>query len=135
MRARLRWGALYMLVAVAACGKHQDGSGPPPSNAPLLGEEEILATKAANMYDAVRVRRPLWLQRSGARPTSLTGTAPEVVVYLDGQWFGDGPQALGRLLTSSVRYAEYLSPSEAQARFGVGHLAGVINVRSRGTRN
>jgi hypothetical protein len=118
-------------VAMAACGKAQERDAAPlPSGA--LAAEEILATNAGNMYDAIRLLRPNWLRRFGGRPTSLSGPPAEVIVYLDGQRYGD-TDALIRLSATSVRWAEYLTPSEAQARFGQGHLAGVIHVHTHGT--
>ncbi len=98
----------------------------------MLAEEEILGSQSGNLYDLVRMRRPRWLQRSQTRPTSLTGASAEVTVYLDGQRFG-GPESLARLSTTSVLWVEWLSPSEAQSRFGHDNLGGVIHVHSRGT--
>lgn len=118
-------------IAIAACAKARDGdTAPLPSGA--LEAEEIVATKAGNMYDVIRLRRPAWLQRSGARPTSLTGPPAQIMVYLDGQRYGE-IDALARLSATSVQWAEYLSASEAQARFGQGNLGGVIHVHSHGT--
>jgi hypothetical protein len=123
--------AAAVVTAGAACGKaHDRAEGPRPSGA--LEAEEILATKAGNMYDVIRLLRPNWLQRFGGRPTSLTGPAAEVMVYLDGQRYGE-PRDLVRLSATSVRWAEYLTPSEAQARFGPGNLAGVIQIHTHGT--
>jgi hypothetical protein len=120
------------VVALAACGKPREGDqAARPSGSRMLAEEEILASQAGNMYDVIRTRRPDWLRRSG-RPTSFTGPAAEVVVYLDGQRFGD-VASLVRLSATSVRYAEYLTPSEAQARFGQGNLGGVIHVHTHAT--
>jgi hypothetical protein len=123
--------AAVVATAGAACGKaHDRAEAPRPSGA--LEAEEILATQAGNMYDVIRLRRPSWLQRSGRRPTSLSGTAAEVMVYLDGQRFGEARDLI-RLAVTAVRWAEYLSPSEAQARFGPGNLAGVIHIHTHGT--
>lgn len=123
--------AAAVVTAGVACGKaHDRAEGPRPSGA--LEAEEILATKAGNMYDVIRLQRPNWLQRSGRRPTSLSGTVAEVMVYVDGQRFGEA-RDLVRLTATAVRWAEYLSPSEAQARFGSGNLAGVIHIHTHGT--
>jgi hypothetical protein len=133
MRVVSKGALLCAAVAVAACGKAKEGdSAPVPSGDRVLGEEEILATKGGNMYDVIRLRRPNWMQRFGGRPTSLTGPPAEVMVYLDGQRFGD-TDMLTRLSATSVRWVEYLTPSEAQARFGQGNLAGVIHVHTHGT--
>ncbi|MDH3291176.1 MAG: hypothetical protein OEO20_03805 [Gemmatimonadota bacterium] len=133
MRVFSKGALLCAAVAVAACGKAQERHlEPVPSGDRTMGEEEILATKAGNIYDVIRLRRPNWLQRFGGRPTSLTGPPAEVVVYLDGQRFG-GRDSLVRLSATSVRWVEFLTPSEAQARFGQGNLGGVIHVHTHGT--
>jgi hypothetical protein len=98
----------------------------------VLAQEEIVLSNAGNLYDVIRMRRPRWLQRSQARPTSLSRPQAEVVVYLDGQRFG-GPADLQRLTAVSAQWVEFLTPSEAQSRFGHDNLAGVIHVHSRGT--
>lgn len=129
----LMTGAVMCAALAAACGKpRDDAQQPAPSGQRVLGEGEILGSQAANMYDVIRVRRPEWLRRSGTRPTSFTGPAAEIVVYLDGQRFGD-LSSLVRLSATSVRWAEFLTASEAQARFGQGNLGGVIHVHTRGT--
>jgi len=131
MRMISKGVVVCVAVATAACGKaQQQGDAPLPSGA--LTAEQIVESQAGNMYDAIRLLRPDWLRRSGRRPTSLSGSAAEVVVYLDGQRFGD-VEALRRLLATSVSWAEYLRPSEAQARFGHGNLAGVIHIHTHGT--
>jgi hypothetical protein len=124
---------LCAVVVVAACGKAREGDAPRPSNDRVLGEEEILASKATSLYDVVRLLRPNWLRRSGTRPTSFTGAPAEIVVYLDGQRYGE-LESLARLSPTSVRFAEFLSASEAQARFGQGNLGGVIHVHTHATR-
>lgn len=124
---------LGAVVMAAACGKAREGGETPrPSGSRVLAEEEILASQATNMYDVIRTRRPDWLRRSGTRPTSFTGPPAEIVVYLDGQRFG-GLESLVRLSATSVRYAQFLTPSEAQARFGQGNLGGVIHLHTHGT--
>jgi len=131
MRLALSGAMVCAAVAIAACGKAREGDTAPLQSG-ALEAQEILATNAGNMYDVIRLRRPSWLRRSGARPTSLAGPAAEIMVYLDGQRYGE-IAALARLSATSVQWAEYLSPSEAQARFGQGNLGGVIHVHSHGT--
>jgi hypothetical protein len=133
---RAHWSKTVILCAVAAamaCGKAREGDhAPVPSTGRVLGEAEILASKANNMYDVIGIQRPEWLRRSGSRPTSLTEPPAEIVVYVDGQRYGP-LEALARLSPTAVRYAEYLSASEAHARFGGGNLGGVIHVHTQGT--
>lgn len=133
MRILMNGALVCAALAVAACGKPREGDQQvAPSGERVLVEEEILSSRAGNMYDVIRVRRPAWLRRSGTRPTSLTGPAAEIVVYLDGQRFGQ-IESLVRLSATSVRWAEFLTASEAQARFGQGNLGGVIHIHTHGT--
>ena len=125
---------LWTLAAALACGKaHEGGGAPAPSSGQVLGEADILSSKANNMYDAINIRRPEWLRRSGSRPTSLTEPPAETVVYVDGQRFGT-IESLVRIAPTAVRYAEYLSPSEAQARYGANNLGGVIHIHTHAAR-
>lgn len=133
MNSRHKVSMLCVALVAASCGTGRTpDASPVPSGDEVLLEEEIQMSNAGNLYDAIRMRRPRWLQRSQTRPTSLTRAPAEVVVYLDGQRFG-GPESLQRLTARSALWVEFLSPSEAQARFGHDNLAGVIHVHTRGT--
>lgn len=124
---------LCAAFVAAACGTARTrDANPTPSGDRVLAAEEILMSNAGNLYDAIRMRRPRWLQRSQTRPTSLTRAPAEVVVYLDGQRLG-GSESLQHLTAASAGWVEFLTPSEAQARFGHDNLAGVIHVHTRGS--
>lgn len=133
MRSLWQVSVLGTALVVAACGatRTRDGTAP-PSGDRVLSQEEIEMSSAGNLYDVIRMRRPRWLQRSQTRPTSLSHAQAEVVVYLDGQRFG-GPESLQRLTAVSAQWVEFLTPSEAQSRFGHDNMGGVIHVHSRGT--
>jgi hypothetical protein len=124
-------GVLAVAAAFAALGCAGGGapSGPRP-DPNLLEAAEIASSNLPSMLEVIRSRRPRWLQRSAMRPTALGGPQPAVVVYLDGQRFG-GPESLAQIIPASVDAARYLTPSEAQARFGSGNLAGVILIETR----
>ncbi|HEX2449980.1 MAG TPA: TonB-dependent receptor plug domain-containing protein [Gemmatimonadales bacterium] len=53
--------------------------------------------------------------------------AMTVMVYVDGTRVG-GVQELKRIPSQDVREIRFLSASDAQARYGTGHAAGVIQV-------
>lgn len=133
MRSVWLVSVLCTALVAAACGATRTSEdAPSPSGDRVLSQEEIQLSNAGNLYDVIQRRRPRWLQRSQTRPTSLTRPPAEVVVYLDGQRLG-GPESLQRLTAVSAQWVEFLTPSEAQARFGHDHLGGVIHVHTRGT--
>jgi hypothetical protein len=121
---------LALLLAVAACG----GGGAAPGGAPrpavrrdanLVTADELAGRAGAgdNLYEALRSLRPAWFR---VTPTRM-GSTSSVVVYLDGRRLGSAEE-LRDIPTSAAREVRYYSPSEAQGRFGLGHLAGAIEV-------
>ena len=66
------------------------------------------AARQPTIYDAVRQLRPEWLQRRAE-------TA--ILVYVDGQEAGNA-SVLHRLSVTTAQRIAYLSPTEAQIRFG-----------------
>jgi hypothetical protein len=88
-------------------------------------EELERASSTSTLYDALRNLRPNWFRRN---PTTLRPQAEgDIVVYLDQSRLG-GPEALRTIAVSSVTAVRYYNPSEAQSRFGLGHLHGAIQV-------
>lgn len=134
MRVELRTSPTVSLLCAVllstACGASRTQQTSTGLDDAMLGREEIVQSGAGNIYDVIRMRRPRWLQPAQRGPTSLTGGAAQVVVYLDGQRFG-GPELLPRLTVASVQWVEFLSASEAQVRFGHDNLGGVIHVHTR----
>ena len=125
---RMIAGGIALLVA--GCGPAGSGGTreASPSSRMLLADE-IRTVGATNAYQAVTRLRPTWLRSRGV--VSLRNpSAGEVVVYLDGVRFG-GPRSLESIQAESIFQIEYLDPSDAHARFGIGHLGGAIVVRTR----
>lgn len=117
-----------LAVVVAACaspGTSQRTEGP-RRDPELITQEELAATTATMLYDAVRALRPAWMQRS--RPTAvLQQHQAQLLVYVDGARYGT-IESLRQLSTSGVASVRFFSPGAAQARFGTGHLLGAIEV-------
>jgi hypothetical protein len=87
---------------------------------------ELEASRQSNLYDAIRQLRPFWLTRQTRNRTGEAGIA----VYLDDQFIGD-PNALRRLPIHATSQVRYMSPTEAQVRFGqVNGLRAAIVVES-----
>jgi len=78
------------------------------------------------LYDAVRALRPAWLMRRG--PTTLMPqNEGALIVYVDGHRFGNA-ESLRQFVPTGVNSVRYFSPTDAEARFGPGHLHGAIEV-------
>jgi hypothetical protein len=118
-----------VVLAVPAGLSAQDSTRPKIKRGPdLITLEEIqaFAPNAQTAYDIVKQLRSLWLQQRG--PSSLTLTAHEVQIYIDGVNRG-GPSALMELRASSVRELQRLRASDATQRYGVDHENGAILVK------
>lgn len=124
-----RLAALVVMVcAAAACASSTPGprtSG--RRDARLLGAEEIRTSSASNLYDVIRSQRPEWLIKRGQTSINLEG---DIVVYIDNVALG-GPESLKSIDVQSVQSARFLNASEAQMRYGVGHMHGAIVVVTR----
>jgi len=78
------------------------------------------------VYQAVAQLRPEFLRRRTIS-TIPAFAAPEAMVYLDDLPFG-GPDALRSIPLERVRLIRYISPTEADLRWGGTHMAGAILV-------
>ena len=116
-----------MLGAAAACASTQGPRTSGRRDARLLGAEEIRTSSASNLYDVIRSQRPEWLIKRGQTSINLEG---DIVVYVDNVALG-GPESLKSIDVQSVQSARFLNASEAQMRYGVGHMHGAIVVVTR----
>jgi hypothetical protein len=92
----------------------------------LITAEEIAAKPGPTLYDVVRALRPAWMMRN--RPTALMPqNEGELIVYVDGTRYGN-IESLRQFVPNAVQTVRYYSPSDAEARFGPGHLHGAIEV-------
>jgi hypothetical protein len=121
--------ALTLLLCVtAACAASSPGSRTAGRrDARALSVEEIRAASASNMYDVIRSQRPEWLIKRGQTSINMEG---DIVVYVDNVALG-GPESLRSVDVQSVQSARFLNASEAQMRYGVGHMHGAIVVVTR----
>lgn len=122
-------------LGINGCGarpRNTDPGGVRSSD--VLTIDEILTSKTQNAYDAVRRLRPSFLQTRG--PTTLlarneTPNAP--LVYLDNRRYGD-VESLRTITVDGIYEIRYLSPNQAQLKWGMNHAAGVIHVTSTSGR-
>jgi hypothetical protein len=132
MRVPSRVLGLALVVLAAACVSGSAGSGGTGS---ASGRRELLlhaeltggTSAATNLYDAIRVLRPEWLNKRSGGSLMQTG---DLYVYLDNARLGT-PETLRSIRTERVESVRYVNPTEAQSRYGADHVHGAILVTSR----
>ena len=125
--SRLAALAVVLLVTAACASSTQSGRTSGRRDARVLTAEEIRASSASNMYDVIRSHRPEWLIKRGQTSINMEG---DIVIYVDNVALG-GPESLKSIDVHSVQSARFLNASEAQMRYGVGHMHGAIVVVTR----
>ena len=93
----------------------------------VITAAEIVASRVTDAYQAVTQLRPEFLRRRSA--TAPISPSPRVIVYLDEMEFGT-VESLRHVPLGRVRLIQYLSPNEADLRWGHRHPAGAIHVRT-----
>jgi len=119
----LACATLLWFAACASASNSQKSS----SNDSIITRDEIENSHQPTLFDVVRALRPNWLRTapSAVRSDQETG----VSVYLDAQRAG-GIDVLRQLPSSAATSLRFYGASEAQSRFGLGNLHGVIQVVS-----
>ena len=109
---------LAALTFLAAC--HPGQVSPPtrpeptgPRDQYLILGSELESTSRDNLYDAVRQLRPGWFTRQNRQQSG----EDNIIVYLDDRQLGPAT-ALRRFSVRSIHSVKYLSPTEAQVRYG-----------------
>lgn len=123
----LRVAALVLCLALGACAG-AGTTGGPRLNATLITRAEIDEAGPSSAYDLVQKLRPIWLRKRGNTSVSQE---TDVVVYFDGVRMGER-EALREISSTNVESLEFLDARRATARYGEGHVAGAILVRTRG---
>lgn len=107
------WRILLILLAMACYGGRPTRPQGSSGDQYLILASELESTRQSNVYDAVRQLRPFWFTRD---VRNRSGEAA-IAVYLDEQLIGS-LSSLRRLPTYIVSRVRYMSPTEAQVRFG-----------------
>jgi hypothetical protein len=98
-------------------------------NSNVLKAEEFEGSTAIDVMALVQEFRPTWLHSRGV--TSIRDqSAGQLRVYLNGVSAGDVNQ-LREIRVSDVKELHFLPAAQGQARYGVGHEGGVIEVLTR----
>lgn len=122
-----RFSFLVIGLFSSACAAASSPSRPVKSaSREVITAAEIVSSRVTDVYQAVLQLRPEFLRKRSAvaLPTYQT---PQVLVYLDDLRFG-GAESMRNIPLARVRQIRYLSPVEADLRWGGRHLAGVIHV-------
>lgn len=116
-------GLLLCVALLAACGTRTAAGN---RSSDTLTRQQMIDAGATTVYDAVQKLQPSWFSTRG--PRSLTDETPTVAsVYVNGSNVGD-ISYLRNLRPDNVDHLRYWDVGEAGARFGMGHLRGVIEV-------
>ena len=120
---------VWFAVAVASCASAGGSSGTPGSshNDALISQSEIDNSHQPTLFDVVQALRPTWLRQAPMKVRS--GDDEGVIVYLDDQRVGSS-DVLRQFPSTSALSLRFFTPSEAQSRFGLGNLHGVIQIAS-----
>lgn len=119
------YAALLLLFAVGSCTATGGSGGTSRGGSGEITQADIEGTSALTAHDAVDQLRPAWLRARGAR--TIENPNPYATVYVDGLRRGELDELRGIPVTD-VDTIDYLSPSDATTRFGLGHTGGVIRV-------
>jgi hypothetical protein len=119
---------LLVSLASAACTSSPSGRPSAPRSDPnVITQAQIQQHKFTNAYDAVEGLRPRWLEARGVDSFSRPS---QVLVYFDNNRVG-GVAELRAITPPSIAYIRYFNGTDATARWGLDHGAGVIFVSSR----
>ena len=136
----MRHAALVLIgVSLAACATATPGGdgeslslrASPARN--VLTAAEIVAARVTDVYQAVSQLRPDFLRRRPAPSIATQPRAAVVSVYLDELPFGN-IESLRMIPLERVRVIRYLSPYDADLRWGGSHPGGAILVTTMKTR-
>jgi hypothetical protein len=119
--------ALALVIAAGCASSSAPRRRTASRDTRVLTAEELRQSSASNLYEVIRAYRPEWLIKRGQTSINLEG---DIVVYVDNVAFG-GPESLRSIDVQSVQSARFMTASEAQMRYGVGHMHGAIVVTTR----
>jgi hypothetical protein len=127
---------LALTMACASGGNSSRAAIGPRKEQNLIGRSELAETAATNAYDAINTLRPQWFRNVGRVTLTMpagSGNSPGAqtrtpVVYFDQRPYGPDLTILRTVAINSILELRFLSPSEAQMKWGEGLLGGVIQV-------
>jgi hypothetical protein len=103
-------------------------STPPRGGRDVITAEELAATKASTLYQAIQKIHPEWLLLRP--PSSINYDPAPVQAYVNGQHMG-GADFLRSLPIDGVLTVQHYSGTDATQRWGTNHGSGAIAVTQR----
>jgi hypothetical protein len=131
--ASIRWATPCMLIIVmAAVGSlilpGCATSGDAAVSREILTSEEIANTPALNAYEAIQMKRPVFLaraQRRALRESDQPDARP--LVYVNGVYFGD-VESLRDIPVRQIKEIRFIEANDATRTLGTTNVGGVIFV-------
>ncbi len=132
-----RGAALVLAFAVSACassggmasgGGGQTAERAPRGNANLIIRAELEGSTSPDLWAAVNILRPRWLQTK--RGVSFSAPQSYARVVVNGTPRGELSE-LRRFFPENIETVRYLSATDAATKYGTGYPGGVIEVSTR----
>lgn len=111
-------------LAVGCAPRQPSGDTAPRSDRNVLTTDQLRGQPYQNAYEAIQALRSTWLKPRGSDSFNSPSV---VVVYLDNVKLG-GVETLQSLQLSTIQSIRHYDASAANARWGVGHASGAIQV-------
>lgn len=118
---------LVGVVAMTGCASTASSGDSSGGDRTLITRQQIEGSNLRNALDLIQAERPRWLRVRGM--PSITQD-PEILVYVD-QMRAGGTDVLMNIQTLEIEEIRFYDSRAAQARFGLGHVQGVIQVITR----
>ena len=116
-------------LAGLACASTPRKEGTPTRRGnDVITAEEMQSVQFSNLYDLVQALRFRWLQSRG--PDSINMQPGQVQVRLDDTRLG-GVEALRSIAPTGIGSIQWVDPTTAAARWGMGYGHGAIVISTR----
>lgn len=116
-----------LTVALAASAFLTSSAAAQRRNRNVISREEIVQSRAQNVYNLIESIRPMW--RSRMSTVSNRGMSLDVLVYVDRAPLR-GLNELKQLSVANVQNVEYLDPGKTRFRFGTATSSGAVVVNT-----
>ena len=125
--SRLAPVALLVVLIIASCSQAPPQAPSPRPDRTVLTRADFAGHQFETAYDAVYALRRNWLAN---REVDDTFTKASRQVYVDNSRMG-GLDKLREIRASNIESITYIDGIQAYARWGLGHDAGVLLIKSR----